>query len=73
MAAGSSTTNLPNHKYTPNWAEHLRDIGILQNGGPSTSNRRPRSHLHQLLISTPLDPAVVPAEDLNVYWEHSSK
>lgn len=57
------------------WAHHLLEEGILKldqkreqesnNIGPILTTRHPHP-----FTSTPLDPAVGPAEELDVYWDH---
>lgn len=59
------------------WGQHLLASGILEYNNTSLYNHPThQTNVRRLplpLISTPLDPAVVPAEDLNVYWNHPRK
>lgn len=63
---------------TNRWAHHLIEDRILQIDHPKAqqphqARRPPDSSEPQPYTSTPLDPAAVPAEALDVYWEHPCK
>lgn len=70
MAQGLPHEENPVTTVTTEWAQQLQRDGVLQlQNGPSHPRTQPRIFPAPPYTSTPLNPADVQAEELNVYWE----
>lgn len=71
MAAENNTSTNHHPKNPLNWGHHLQQIGILQVDSRLRNWEQLRPSIP--LTCTPLDPGLVAAEELDVYWEHISR
>lgn len=77
MVQGKSSTKSRISPATTSWAQKLQRDGLLQTTTPHSAQQSNYRPFHQLdrppFTSTPLNPAAVNAEELNVYWEDACK